>query len=253
MICPNCKTISAENAYECENCGWEFGFSSHSDESERVISVLCAARKSEYENIPGLDVWTASRNAYNYTGRNPVIAHAPCQQWSRLKAFAKVNEVEKNLAWFCFWKVQVNGGIFEHPHGSSFFDTVGVKPTLCIDQSWFGFPARKRTWLYFSKCKPLAYPLSFDAVARSVPQLGKEARSKTTLHLARWLVELCPCDFRRGYITPTAMKLKKGLYLHFYVSKKIEFVWWRPRLWNMPDYLIIRFFWFQIIVTELPF
>jgi len=153
-----------------------------------MISVLCVSRSTVYKSIPGLDLWDLERDVYNYTGGNPVIAHPPCQQWSRLRAFAYVNEREKELAFVCLDHVKRNGGIFEHPHGSSFFRVAGVKPTLCIDQSWFGFPARKRTWLYFSRCKPLAVPLCFDAYTKKVPQLGKVARSAMTLDLARWLV-----------------------------------------------------------------
>lgn len=154
-----------------------------------MISVLCVSSSTVYKRIEGLDLWDASRNAYNYTGLNPVVAHPPCQQWSRLRTFARVCQVEKDLSIFCLEKVQVNGGVFEHPHGSSFFKFAGVRPNLCIEQSWFGFPARKRTWLLFEGCKPLSFPLSFDAPIRKVDQLGRVQRSAMTLKMANWLVE----------------------------------------------------------------
>jgi hypothetical protein len=141
-----------------------------------------------YKSIPGLDLWDIERDASLFTGSNPVIAHPPCQQWSKLRAFAHFNPKEKDLAWLCLEHVLQNGGILEHPSGSSFFREAGIKPTLSIDQSWFGFPARKRTYLYFSKCRPLSFPLSFDAPVKKVYQLGQVARSAMTLKLAKWLV-----------------------------------------------------------------
>lgn len=29
--CPRCKMLHAPDEYECERCGWEFGFSTHSE------------------------------------------------------------------------------------------------------------------------------------------------------------------------------------------------------------------------------
>jgi hypothetical protein len=153
------------------------------------ISVLCIAKNSNYKLIEGLDLWDIERDAYNYSGSNRVIAHPPCQQWSRLKSFAKVDAKSKDLAFFCLDKVRQNGGVLEHPHGSSFFKAAGIKPTLSVDQFWFGFPARKRTWLYFHGFTPAPVQLRFDAIERTVPQLGKVARSETTIRFAEWLIK----------------------------------------------------------------
>lgn len=79
------------------------------------ISVLCAMENSFYYSISGLDVWNKDRDAYFFTGTNPVIVHPPCQQWSRMKAFARPDPEEKELAFFCLQKVLKNGGVFEHP------------------------------------------------------------------------------------------------------------------------------------------
>lgn len=153
-----------------------------------MIDVLCVAKKSIYKQIEGFDCWDQERDSYTYTGSNPVIAHPPCQQWSRLKAFANVDPVSKELAFFCLEKVRSNGGILEHPYGSSFFKAAGIKPTIQIDQCWFGFPGRKRTWLYFHGCTPLTHPLSFDLPAvRSISQMSQVKRSETTEQLALWL------------------------------------------------------------------
>jgi len=85
-----------------------------------MISILCAANKSNYYKIPNLDIWNKERNAYNFTSSQPVICHPPCAQWSRMRSFSKDCPVEKALAEFCYLQVIKNGGILEHPAGSSF-------------------------------------------------------------------------------------------------------------------------------------
>jgi hypothetical protein len=154
-----------------------------------MITVLCVQKKSIYKSIDGLDCWDQDRDAYNFTGRNPIIAHPPCAQWSRLHHFAFKNEREKNLAFFCFQLIQQNGGIFEHPAGTSFFKRVGVSSqVISIDQHWFGYPCKKRTYLYFNKCSPLSFPLNFEAYSRKFSDLSNLQRSRTTPALAKWLV-----------------------------------------------------------------
>lgn len=153
------------------------------------ISVLCVDRETNYKQIPGLDLWDADRDAYLFTGTNPVIVHPPCQQWSMLKAFAHDRPKEKELAWFCLEKVKRNGGILEHPAGSSFFAAAGIKPTISVDQIWWGFPARKRTYLYFVGCRPLSFPLSFDLPKTTVQNMDKKKRSRMTVAFCQWLVD----------------------------------------------------------------
>lgn len=152
-----------------------------------MITVLCVMKNSIYKGMPGMDPWDEERDAFRYHGSNPIIAHAPCQQWSRMKAFAKDDKDEKELAYFCLKWVIRNGGVFEHPHGSSFFKEVGIKPTICVDQSWFGFPARKRTWLYFHKCKPISHPLNFEYPKQKVALMSYLERSRTVEKFAVWL------------------------------------------------------------------
>lgn len=155
------------------------------------IAILCANENSIYKTIPGLEVYDINRDAYTYKGTDPIIAHPPCAQWSRLKAFAKINNKEKNLAYYCLDKIHENGiGILEHPMGSSFFKEAGiVKNLYSVDQYWFGFPARKRTYLYFYRCKPIKFPLKFDAIETDVQKMKYESRSTTTEKFALWLIE----------------------------------------------------------------
>lgn len=153
-----------------------------------ITTILCVQENSNYYKIPGLDLWDKKRNAYNYTGSNPIITHAPCQQWSRLKHFANENKEEKELAMHCLKLVQQNGGIFEHPAGSSFFKHAGIKPTLSINQNWWGYKCKKTTYLYYSKIKPNAINLNFNAITHKIHQLDKTERSKMPLKFCQWLI-----------------------------------------------------------------
>lgn len=163
-----------------------------------MISILCAKKDSLYKTIPGIDVWDEDRDAYFFTGSNPVITHAPCAQWSRMKAFAKENKDQKELAYFCLNKVIRNGGIFEHPAGSSFFKEAGVtKNIYSVDQSWWGFAAKKHTYLFFHGCKPIQFPL-FNHIPSKVInkfrhkgnpiELNKRERATTVIPFAHFLI-----------------------------------------------------------------
>jgi len=156
-----------------------------------TISILGIHARSNYKLIPGLDLWDIDRDAYNFTGQNPVIVHPPCAQWSRMKAKAISNKDEKNLAEFCWEKVRDNGGIFEHPAGSSFFKYVNAdfSKIISVSQRWWGFPAEKRTYLYFSRSSPLSTPLSFDCATKKVCQLHSSQRSLMPLSFCQYLVD----------------------------------------------------------------
>lgn len=155
-----------------------------------MISILCIQDDSNYYKIPGnLDLWNKARNTWFFNGSNPVITHAPCQQWSRMRGFANQNKEEKELAFFCLEKVNKNGGIFEHPADSSFFKYAGIKPSLIVDQVNFGFRGRKRTWLYFKGFTPLEYRTRYSNPFIWVSNMDKKERSKMTLSFCMYLIK----------------------------------------------------------------
>ena len=159
------------------------------------ISVLCVDHNSNYKSYPGLDVWDKKRDVYNFNSKNKVIAHAPCQQWSKSRNLAHKNHDELNLAFFCWNIIQINGGIFEHPLGSSFFKYVDTSQgkLIRVNQSQFGFPAPKPTLLYFHKCSPVSEPLNFNCVTKNVKDLHSSQRSRSTVAFINWLL-LCLRD-----------------------------------------------------------
>lgn len=163
-----------------------------------TISILCAHPNSSYYRIPGLEVFDSKKDAFTFSGRNPVITHAPCQNWSRMRKFSNYNLKEKLLADWCFEIVNTNGGIFEHPAHSSFWKhcKADKKKIISIDQCWFGFPGRKSTWLYFHRCSYLEFPILRLPVVRDITQLHSSKRSLQPFEFSMWLVNSVNSTFK---------------------------------------------------------
>ncbi len=185
------------------------------------VSVLFARSDSIYKTL-GCDVWDAERDALNFKGDNPVIAHPPCRAWGRLRQFAKPRPNEKELALWSVDVVRRSGGVLEHPESSRLwyekplplpgeYDEHGGW-TLGVSQFWFGHRAEKRTWLYIVGVKPEQIPpIPFrlgrsDCVIRFDKRradnthirkgdsdwrqpLGQAEREATPIEFARWLIE----------------------------------------------------------------
>lgn len=155
------------------------------------IAVLCVdSTRSAYRLIEGLELFTKEKDAYTFSGSHPVITHAPCPTWSRLKHFAKYDKLQHELAYFCWEKMLQNGGIFEHPYGSSFFKTVSadMSKLITIDQSMFGHQMRKRTWLYFHNIQALPIPCRSKPLNKKHDHVSKFHREETPLRFAKYLV-----------------------------------------------------------------
>ena len=158
------------------------------------ISVLGVSKNSFYRSlhVPGVELvlYDKERDMRSFKFDSPVIAHAPCAQWSRLRKFARVNEDEKSLAFFALKAVEVCGGIFEHPHGSMFMrDYIGYDNCYRVNLHQFGFPALKPTLLYFNKVFPVKEPLNFNAVTHKLSNVRYSSRSKTPIEFNKWLID----------------------------------------------------------------
>ena len=176
------------------------------------IAVLFARADSVYKSLPNCDVWDADRDARNWSGGSPVVAHPPCRAWGRLRAFAKPRPDEKELARWAVLMVRQWGGVLEHPAGSTLWDDQGLpKPgkkdqlggwTMAAPQRWWGHKAEKATWFYVVGCKPRSIPripfcLGYAThVVQSrkrknhLPHITKAEREHTPVELAKWLVDL---------------------------------------------------------------
>lgn len=180
------------------------------------VSVLFSRRDSVYKKL-GADCWDIDRDALNWPGGNPIVAHPPCRAWGKLKAFAKPREGEKELAIWAISKIRKYGGVLEHPRASDLWRELNL-PTgnqvdeyggysLHVDQNWWGHKARKSTLLYvcgvnkndipdiplnFSRIEfYCAYPKSWKGKSRyGMKEISKAEREETPEEFAKWLLKL---------------------------------------------------------------
>jgi hypothetical protein len=177
-----------------------------------MVAVLFARRDSVYKQIPDCDVWDIDRDATQWNGGCPVVAHPPCRAWGRLAAFSKHPETEPALALFAVAMVRRFGGVLEHPYLSRLWDAAGLpRPnrrdrfggwTLSAPQWWWGHRADKATWFYIVGCEPGEVPdipfrlgepthvVQTRKRAGHLPHLQRAERERTPLALAEWLVKL---------------------------------------------------------------
>lgn len=176
---------------------------------ESAVAVLFARERSEYFSLPECDVWPRSRDARNYAGHLPVIAHPPCRGWGRLRHLAKPVVGERHLAIFAVEQVRRCGGVLEHPAGSTLWDVLSLpRPgdsdlvggrTVSVYQGHFGHRAPKHTWLYIVGA-PSIPPIPDGPLPEGrVELMGQQERERTPLLFAKWLVELAKsCEVLHG-------------------------------------------------------
>ena len=179
------------------------------------VAVLFAREDSHYKTLEGVEVYDAARDARNYDGPWPVVAHPPCRAWATLRHHALPRPDERNLARLAVALVREFGGVLEHPHRTTLWEaqrlpTVGQRDgfggfTLVIDQNWWGHRAQKRTRLYVVGCEPAnvpPLPLVLGEATHTVglwsgrnkancrPSIAKHEYESTPTDLASWLVDL---------------------------------------------------------------
>lgn len=176
------------------------------------VAVLFARADSFYKQIEGCDVWDQQRNALNWPGGAPVVAHPPCALWSRMRQLSKRPETERELAIWAITQVRRWGGVLEHPKSSRLWPTLNLpKPgappdeyggwTLGIEQREFGHLAAKPTLLYIVGVKPSEIPLlplELSYAERVVTTCGRTQRRRRALGLYQPL----GCTPRMRELTP---------------------------------------------------
>lgn len=140
----------------------------------RVVAALYVQSGGAYYGLAGVEPWgLPERDAREYAGPWPVVAHPPCERWG---AFATGNFRSPGTHVLgddggCFAaalaSVRAWGGVLEHPAGSrawSRFDLPtppragGWVRGLCggwschVEQGHYGHAAQKPTWLYAVGC-----------------------------------------------------------------------------------------------------
>ena len=174
------------------------------------VAVLFARRDSVYKTLRDCDVWDEDRDARNWPGGLPVVAHPPCRAWGRLRHFARPRPGEIELAVQAVDHVRIWGGVLEHPSGSRLWVSRLPSPgsidsfggwTLPILQYWWGHRAEKATWLYIVGCTPDELPsiplvmgrpthvIQSNKKVDARPHVTKAEREHTPVALAEWLLE----------------------------------------------------------------
>lgn len=134
-----------------------------------MIAALFVREDSIYKTMPEVDAWDAQRDARQWPGGAPCVAHPPCRAWGRFRQFAKPRPDEKFLAVWALWQTQVWGGVLEHPAHSSLWKETGIpKPgepadlwggySIEVCQYHWGHKAEKKTWLYICGVDVRALP-----------------------------------------------------------------------------------------------
>lgn len=138
-----------------------------------MIAALYVDGKGSYAGLPGVDLWDQQRDARQYDGPWPVVAHPPCQRWGKLWAGQPLhikNTGERKTKGDddgCFKAALASlrkwGGVLEHPWGSHAWPRFGLTTpprsggwimadfegcwTCCVEQGRYGHYARKPTLL----------------------------------------------------------------------------------------------------------
>lgn len=186
-----------------------------------TVAALFVSRRGPYWGRDDVDAWDEERDARQYLGPYPVVAHPPCARWCRL---ARLVESRYGLAVGddegCFASalasIRTWGGVLEHPAWSIAWAHHGLIAPFargwhkCIDGSWvcevaqaaYGHRAQKLTWLFYVGANPPAVPRwerpRGDAVVSRCadrsgtirPRLSNGAASRTPPAFAEHLLNL---------------------------------------------------------------
>ena len=135
-----------------------------------MIAALHVETDGCYFGLPHVDPWDIVRDARNYAGPHPVVAHPDCRRWGRFwhGSTAKPHQYrlgdDQGKFASALWAVRTFGGVLEHPAQSKAWRFFGLTTpqigagwvkadelcgwTCYVEQGHYGHFARKPTWLY---------------------------------------------------------------------------------------------------------
>lgn len=185
-----------------------------------TVAALYVDMRGPYPAMGGVDCWDESRDAREYDGPHPIVAHPPCGPWGRLKFLCTKQDPECGLR--AVEQVWAFGGVLEHPEHSSLFrhcglpvagESDGIGRTYRVEQSGWGHRCKKATWLYIVGVPRETVEAGIRAPGRVTHRITNGSRGDTTLprvgalearlsptSFAEWLVSLA-----RASITSSAL------------------------------------------------
>jgi hypothetical protein len=134
------------------------------------VAALYVETDGCYFGLPGVDPWDEARDAREYPGRHPIVAHPPCQRWGKYwhGSTRKPHQFKLGDDGGCFaaaiGAVEQFGGVLEHPADSHAWPAFYIEKPLraggwimagrgrdswtCeVSQGHYGHFSGKRTWL----------------------------------------------------------------------------------------------------------
>ncbi len=172
-----------------------------------TVAALFVQTDGCYFGLANVDPWNEARDARQYAGAHPVVAHPPCAAWSQMNAvnhrrWGTVINADGGCFAAALKAVRKFGGVLEHPAESRAFRHHGLpRPARgswqrTLDGDWitevnqaaYGHRATKRTWLLAAGLIPPALDWrnvrgthqigGFDV---TLPQLPKRERAVTPI------------------------------------------------------------------------
>lgn len=141
------------------------------------VAALFVQTDGAYFGVPGVDPWDEPRDAKQYRGPHPVVAHPDCSRWCQLAYINQKRYDHKvgddgGVFGFALTAVRCQGGVLEHPAFSYAWPAFGLQRPpraewqQCEETAWvcqvsqaaYGHRARKLTWLYYVGGRP-PFPL----------------------------------------------------------------------------------------------
>jgi hypothetical protein len=138
--------------------------------ADTQVAALYVEPRGTYSELADVELWgLPERDAREYRGPYPVVAHPPCSRWCRLAGLVEARwGHKKGEDDGCFesalQSVRKYGGVLEHPAYSDAWAAFDLnRPptgghwvnadfeggwTCYVEQGRYGHPAKKATWLY---------------------------------------------------------------------------------------------------------
>lgn len=134
-----------------------------------MVAALYVEARGPYSGRQDVDPWPVGRDARQYAGPWPVVAHPPCERWGRYWSGGPSASVRRELGddAGCFAAALASvrrwGGVLEHPEASHAWNRFQLRRpprrggwvrglcggwSCCVEQGHYGHAARKATWLY---------------------------------------------------------------------------------------------------------
>jgi hypothetical protein len=184
-----------------------------------TVAALFVQTDGVYFGLSDVDPWDVARDARNYEGPYPVVAHPPCARWCRLAGLVEKRWGHKRGDdGGCFESalnsVREWGGVLEHPAYSDAWTCFGLpRPRpggwqggLCggwscyVEQARYGHAAKKATWLYafgVTKLPDLRWDYQPDAQSKAwVSWCGNNTRGAVRPRISKVAASATSVEFR---------------------------------------------------------